>query len=68
MTLELSMRFLTDYFNYDKYFKINYEEHNLIRARNQIEVVKKIEENKDKIINRINKCLIELDYRDEYLI
>lgn len=68
MTLELSMRFLTDYFNYDKYFKINYEEHNLIRSRNQIEVVKKIEENKDKIINRINKCLIELDYKDEYLI
>lgn len=68
MTLELSMRFLTDYFNYDKYFKINYEEHNLIRSRNQIEVVKKIEENKDKIINRINKCLIKLDYKDEYLI
>ena len=68
MTLELSMRFLTDYFNYDKYFKINYEDHNLIRARNQIEVVKKIELNKDKIINRINKCLTSLEYKQEYLI
>ena len=66
MTLELSMRFLTDYFNYDKYFKINYEDHNLIRARNQIEVVKKIELNKDKIINRINKCLTSLEYKQEY--
>jgi len=68
MTLELSMRFLTDYFNYDKYFKINYEEHNLIRARNQIEVVKRIEENKDKIESRINKCLKELGYKKDYYI
>lgn len=68
MTLELSMRFLTDYFNYDKYFKISYDEHNLIRARNQMKVVTKIEENKIVIENIINKSLIKLGYKKEYLI
>ena len=68
MTLELSMRFLTDYFNFDKYFKISYDEHNLIRARNQMKVVTKIEENKKVIENIINKSLIKLGYKKEYLI
>ena len=68
MTLEVGMRFLNDYFNYDKYFKINYDDHNLVRARNQIAVAKKIEENKDKIIKIINNCLKELNYKDKYFI
>ena len=36
MTLEVGMRFLTDYFEGDHYFKIDYPEHNLVRARNQL--------------------------------
>lgn len=36
ITLECSCRFLTDYLNYDKYFKITYPKHNLDRAFNQI--------------------------------
>ncbi|MFA5543326.1 MAG: phosphotransferase, partial [Bacilli bacterium] len=44
ITLECGMRFLTDYLAGDKYFKINYEEHNLDRARTQIKLVQEIEE------------------------
>ncbi len=33
MTVECGMRFLTDYINGDKYFKIHYPEQNLVRAR-----------------------------------
>lgn len=36
MTLEVGIRFLTDYLNHDKYFKIHHERHNLERAMNQI--------------------------------
>lgn len=45
ITLELAMRFLTDYLNGDTYFKINptRPHHNLERARNQLCLVKDIE-------------------------
>lgn len=43
MTLELCMRFLGDYLDSDRYFKINYPEHNLVRARAQIKLVSDIE-------------------------
>ena len=43
ITLELAMRFLNDYINGDTYFKINYPTHNLDRARNQLALVKDIE-------------------------
>ena len=39
MTLECGMRFLTDYINGDTYFKTEYPEHNLVRARNQFKLV-----------------------------
>lgn len=39
MTLECGMRFLTDYINGDTYFKTEYPEHNLDRARNQFKLV-----------------------------
>ena len=40
MALELSSRFLADYLDGSKYFKCNYEKHNLIRARCQIALAK----------------------------
>lgn len=43
MTLELCMRFLGDYLDGDRYFKINYPEHNLVRTRAQIKLVSDIE-------------------------
>ena len=36
ITLELSSRFLADYLVGDKYFRIDYPEHNLVRARAQL--------------------------------
>lgn len=35
MIFIMALRFLTDYFNNDVYYKVNYPEHNLDRARNQ---------------------------------
>ena len=40
ITIELAARFLTDYLDGDKYFKVNYEGHNLVRARAQIALAK----------------------------
>lgn len=58
ITLELSMRFLTDYINGDTYFKCNYENHNLDRCRNQITLVKDMEE-KYELMNSIVKDIIK---------
>ena len=43
ITLELAVRFLTDYLNGDCYFKTDYEEHNLVRARTQMKLVADME-------------------------
>ncbi|MBQ1848220.1 MAG: aminoglycoside phosphotransferase family protein [Clostridia bacterium] len=40
MTIELAVRFLDDYIDGDKYFKLNYPEHNLVRTRCQIALIK----------------------------
>ena len=55
ITLELAIRFLNDYINGDTYFKIDYEKHNLDRARNQIELVKDIE----RKIDYMNTYILE---------
>ncbi len=44
ITLETGMRFLTDYLSGDTYFRVDYPEHNLDRARNQFRLVQSIEE------------------------
>ena len=43
MTLELCARFLTDWLDGDVYFKCNYEEHNIVRTRNQIALARDME-------------------------
>ncbi len=40
ITLELAIRFLTDYLRGDTYFKTNYLRHNLVRARNQLHLLR----------------------------
>ena len=45
----MGLRFLTDYINGDTYYKIAYEDHNLVRARNQI----KLMESMDSIWNEV---------------
>ena len=39
LTYELALRFMTDYLNGDVYFKVAYEEHNLVRTRAQIKLM-----------------------------
>lgn len=53
ITLELAMRFLNDYINGDVYFKTDYKDHNLDRARNQLALVKDIEKKLPYINNYI---------------
>lgn len=43
MTFECGMRFLTDYLSGDTYFKTDYPEHNLDRAKNQFKLVADME-------------------------
>ncbi|MBE6388954.1 MAG: aminoglycoside phosphotransferase family protein [Lentisphaerae bacterium] len=43
ITLEIGMRFLTDYLSGDVYFKIHREKHNLDRCRTQIKLAQSIE-------------------------
>ena len=59
MTLECGMRFLTDYINGDVYFRTEYPEHNLDRARNQFKLVADMDSKMDKmeeIIKNIQKA------------
>jgi len=44
MTFIIGLRFLTDYLEGDTYYKTNYPEHNLVRARVQFELLKSMEE------------------------
>ena len=39
------VRFLTDYLEGDHYFKTNYEDHNLVRAKTQFKLVEEMEKN-----------------------
>ena len=49
MTLECGMRFLTDYLNGDTYFRTDYPEHNLDRAKNQMKLVQDMEQKMDRM-------------------
>ena len=44
ITFIMALRFLTDYLNGDVYYHTDYSEHNLVRARNQIRLVKDMDE------------------------
>ncbi len=67
MTLEVAMRFLDDYLDGDKYFKVEYPTHNLVRSVNQMKLVKEIENNEKRIKNIIKKLLRNLEFDEEYL-
>ena len=51
------MRFLMDYIDGDLYFKIDYPEHNLVRARAQMQLLRDIERKYDEMMEAI-KTLI----------
>lgn len=67
MTLEVAMRFLDDYFDGDRYFKVKYPTHNLVRSLNQMKLVSEIEKNEKQIKDIIKKILRNLDFEEEYL-
>ena len=56
MTLELAVRFLTDYLDGDRYFKISAPDENLIHARSQIALAADIE----KKLPKMEKIVAEL--------
>jgi hypothetical protein len=55
MTLEVGMRFLTDYLSGDTYFKVSREGHNLDRARNQLKLVSDMEKRLDEMNEIVKK-------------
>ncbi len=57
MTLECGVRFLTDYLNGDTYFKTAYEDHNLVRTKNQFKYVSELEKGHNKLLSIINNIL-----------
>ena len=57
MTLECGIRFLTDYLEGDTYFKTEYPEHNLIRARTQFRLVDEMEQRFDEMNEIIRKYM-----------
>jgi Ser/Thr protein kinase RdoA (MazF antagonist) len=56
LSLELAIRFLTDYLDGDEYFKINYPDHNLVRTRVQLKLVEDIENKLGEMEEIIKKC------------
>lgn len=57
LTAELATRFLDDYILGSPYFKINYPEHNLVRARCQIALAKDMQRNMDKMEDCVKRCV-----------
>lgn len=55
MTAECGVRFLTDYLNGDKYFKIHYPEQNLVRARCHLVLAKNMIEKLDEMQAIVDK-------------
>ena len=45
----ISIRFLADYLRGDDYFKVDYPEHNLIRAQNQLTLLESIIEHDSEL-------------------
>ena len=57
MTYENTTRFLADYLNGDIYYNVNPEipDHNLVRVKAQVEIIKQLEQNEDKMKGLIEK-------------
>lgn len=57
ITTEIGIRFLTDYLDGDKYFRTDYERHNLVRARNQLALAKSIQRQLPHMQKHIRKLI-----------
>ena len=51
------VRFLADYINGDKYYKIQYPCHNLVRTRAQLKLLQSVEQNRWDMQQFIYECL-----------
>ena len=60
LTLECGMRFLGDFLNGDTYFKTEYPEHNLVRARTQFKLVSEMEERMPEMEETVRAVCSEL--------
>jgi Ser/Thr protein kinase RdoA (MazF antagonist) len=49
MTLIMGLRFLTDYIEGDVYYKTGYDDHNLVRAKNQFALYASLEERENEL-------------------
>ena len=49
ITQIMVVRMITDYLNGDVYYHIDYPEHNIVRARTQIALIKSMDEQWDKV-------------------
>ncbi len=56
LTYEQAMRFLTDYLNGDTYFKLNYPEHNIVRTRAQIALLRDMEKKLSEMRRIVREC------------
>lgn len=59
----MGVRFLTDYLNNDVYFTTEKPKHNLIRARNQLELAQQIHQERDKLKELIEQCFTDKNYQ-----
>ena len=57
LTCELAMRFLTDYIDGDVYFRVNSPEHNLVRARAQMALLRDIERREEDLQAMTERCI-----------
>ncbi len=55
ITAELAMRFFTDYLDGDLYFKVDYPEHNLVRARAQMALLRDIERKEEALYRMVRE-------------
>lgn len=56
MTIECGLRFLTDFIDGDKYFKTDYENHNLDRARCQLKLAKEMLNHLAEMNKIVDEC------------
>lgn len=60
LTIECGIRFLEDYIRGDVYFKTDYPEHNLVRARTQLKLANEIYQHLDELKDIVKKVLEEM--------
>ena len=61
ITCELAMRFLTDYIDGDVYFRVNSPQHNLIRARAQMALLRDVERKEEQLADMVADLIAETE-------